>query len=77
MSELGTTSIREGSAALECLIQEAQAGDVVRNEAETRFQIINRFIVECLGWPRELVRLERGYNRTYSDDELGTPRCAR
>ena len=76
MSELGTTSIGEGSAALECLIQEVQASNVDWNEAETKFQIINRFIVECLGWPRELVRLERGHNRTYSDYELGAPRCA-
>ena len=76
MSELGTTSIGEGSAALECLIQEVQASNVDWNEAETKFQIINRFIVECLGWPRELIRLERGHNRTYSDYELGAPRCA-
>ena len=76
MTELGTTTIVDGETALERLIHEIQTSNLDWNEAETRFQIIDRIIVDCLGWPRESVRLEAAYNRTYSDYELGTPRCA-
>lgn len=76
MTEVGTTTIAEGKAALENLIDEIQTNKLDWNEAETRFQIIDRIIVECLGWPRESVRLEQAHNRTYSDYELGLPRRA-
>ena len=76
MTEVGTTTIATGKAALERLIHEIQASNLDWNEAETRFQIINRIIEDCLGWPRESIHLERAFNQTYSDYELGTPRCA-
>lgn len=43
------------------------------NEADTRHQIIDRLIHECLGWSRSEVRLERQMEGDYSDYELGTP----
>ena len=47
------------------------------NEAETRFQIIDRIIIDCLGWQRSLVRLEQSdSDRGYADYELGLPRRA-
>ena len=76
MTELGTTTIAEGIATLERLIHDIQASNLAWNEAETRFQIIDRIIVDCLGWPRGSLRLEQAHNRTYSDYELGAPRCA-
>ena len=76
MTELGTTTIAEGKEALERLINDIRTNNLDWNEAETRFQIIDRIIVECLGWPRESLRLEPAHNRTYCDYELGIPRCA-
>lgn len=77
MTTHGTTTIAEGSAALELLIEDIAESGLNWNEAETRFQIIDRIIVDCLGWPRSTVRPEQSdKSRTYSDYELGRPRCA-
>ena len=77
MTQLGTTSIAEGKRALESLVKEVTELKLDWNEAETRFQIIDRIIVDCLGWPLESVRLEQSQKgRAYSDYELGNPRCA-
>lgn len=76
MTELGTTTIAEGRQAVTCLVEEIKASDLDWNEAETRFQIIDRVIVDCLGWPRDLLRLENSHEgRSYADYELGDPRC--
>ena len=77
MTITGTTTIAEGSEALVRLLKDIAESELDWNEAETRFQIIDRIIVECLGWPRESLRLEQGQeNRAYCDYELGEPRCA-
>jgi hypothetical protein len=76
MRALGTTTIAEGKDALARLIHDIGQHRLDWNEAETRFQIIDRIIVECLGWPRELVRLEQAQGRAYADYELGHPRRA-
>jgi hypothetical protein len=44
-----------------------------RNEATTRFQLIDSMLTECLGWPRDYIETERYYNGDYSDYELGIP----
>ncbi len=75
MIELGTTTITDGQKALKHLINDIDKSKLDWNEAETRFQIIDRIIVECLGWPRESIRLEQAHERTYDDYELGEPRC--
>jgi predicted type IV restriction endonuclease len=77
MENVGTTTIAEGKDALERLLEDIATHHLDWNEAETRFQIIDRIIVECLGWPREVVRLEQQIEgRLYSDYELGIPRHA-
>ena len=69
--------IAEGSAALESLIGEFVEKGLDWSGAEIRFQIIDRIIVDCLGWPRSTVRPEQSdKSRTYSDYELGRPCCA-
>lgn len=74
MRDIGTTSIAEGQKALAELIDEINQNGLDWNEAETRFHIIDRIIVNCLGWPREEIRLEQPQGRSYSDYELGLPR---
>jgi GTPase SAR1 family protein len=76
MRNLGATTIADGKDALARLIHDIGQHRLDWNEAETRFQIIDRIIVECLGWPRELVRLEQAQGRAYADYELGQPRRA-
>ncbi len=55
----GTTTIAEGCAALESPIEEIVENGLDWSEAETGFQIIDRIIVDCLGWPRSTVRPEQ------------------
>ena len=77
MTEIGTTTISDGNDAVARLLKNIAASELDWNEAETRFQIIDRIIVDCLGWPRASLRLEQGHEgRAYSDYELGEPRCA-
>lgn len=45
-----------------------------QNEAEVRFQYIDQLLVDCLGWERNLVRVERYENGDFTDYELGDPR---
>ena len=76
MTEVGTTTIADGQDALNRLIEDIDRNNLNWNESETRFQIIDRIIVDCLGWPRNLLRLEQPQNcQGYSDYELGIPRC--
>ena len=75
MTEVGTTTIADGLSALECLIGEIASNNLNWNESETRFQIIDRVIVDCLGWPRNSLRLEQPQDcQGYTDYELGIPR---
>lgn len=76
MKNVGNTTIAEGMEALNRLIDDVDKNQLDWNEAETRFHIIDRIIVECLGWPREVIQLEKSQGgRAYSDYELGRPRC--
>ena len=77
MIDLGTTTIASGQDAVKILLKDISESPLDWNEAETRFQIIDRIIVDCLGWPRGSLRLEQGeQGRAYTDYELGHPRCA-
>ncbi len=58
---------------LQALVNNFRALDCL-NEAETRFQFIDQFLVDCLGWDRNLVRVERYENGDFTDYELGDPR---
>jgi GTPase SAR1 family protein len=70
----GTTTIASGAKALDALIAHIETNNLDWNEAETRFQIIDRFFKDCLGWPIELIRLEQSQGRSYTDYEFGQPR---
>jgi hypothetical protein len=67
-------TLDEGLVRLQSLVSEIRQKTAELNEAETRFQFIDRFLVECLGWPRQVIKLEVSHNGTYSDYELGVPR---
>ena len=45
-----------------------------RNEADTRFQLVDRLFFDCLGWDKEDVKLEESYNREYTDYAFSAPR---
>ncbi|MEG4816361.1 hypothetical protein [Microcoleus sp. K5-D4] len=45
-----------------------------RNEATTRFQIIDRLFFECLGWSKDDVVMEEYHNREYADYTFNAPR---
>jgi hypothetical protein len=44
-----------------------------RNEATTRFLLIDRLLEKCLGWSLDQFELERAQNGEYTDYELGHP----
>lgn len=66
--ELGT-----GEAALRKLISEVGMEPTGLNEADTRFQLIDRLLVECLGCPRTAIKCEKHLNGEYTDYEIGSP----
>ncbi|PZO14849.1 MAG: hypothetical protein DCF25_14325 [Leptolyngbya foveolarum] len=45
-----------------------------RNEADTRFQVIDRLFFECLGWSKDDVVMEEHYNGEYTDYSFNAPR---
>lgn len=63
---------------LENLIVEERAKQVSpdRNEAETRFHIIDYIIEHCLDWSRSEIEVERHERGKFTDYELGSPRIA-
>lgn len=44
-----------------------------RNESTTRLQLIDKLLLDCLGWEREYIESERYNHGEYTDYELGTP----
>lgn len=50
-----------------------QNGKLDKNEANTRFHVIDIIIQGVLGWERSSFNLETAQNRNYSDYELGAP----
>ena len=63
-----------GKAAMLAIQKEfSGSNDKTKNEAETRFQIIDRILSEGLGWPRGQIHVEPHLNGQYSDYELGHP----
>ena len=45
-----------------------------RNEATTRFQIIDSLFFECLGWSKDDVVMEESHNGEYADYSFNAPR---
>lgn len=67
------STYEEGVAALERLIEwvAANPSERGRNEASTRFHLIDQVVSAVLGWAPEDVRVERHLDRTFTDYELG------
>lgn len=72
MDVITAAELSDGAKALQVLISE-QTGAFDRNEAETRFHVIDYLIQGVLGWSRTEFRLENAKGRTFTDYELGTP----
>jgi predicted type IV restriction endonuclease len=70
----GTVSLDKGKRALDRLLARLSQRSIDWNEAETRFQFIDPFLTNCLGWPKSLIHVERASGREYTDYELGEPR---
>lgn len=66
--EAALTALSELRAA-----EAARAPEVFRNEAQTRFDLIDRLITECLGWTRDEVFVESSLGGQFTDYELGRP----
>jgi hypothetical protein len=63
-----------GRAELDALAEWwADQGQLTRNEATTRFHLIDTLLTSVLHWPKEAVRLEDSLDRTYADYALGNP----
>ena len=67
------TDLAVGTNALAQLLYELRAQSIDLNEADTRHQILDRIVHECLGWDHAHTRVERRLNDEYSDYELGDP----
>jgi predicted type IV restriction endonuclease len=70
------TELAEGHTNLGALLIEIAATEHDWNEANARFQIIDRLLETCFGWPRKDIKLETPQGREYSDYELGSPPVA-
>ena len=53
---------------------DSERGD--RNEAQTRFDIIDKVLFDCLDWSREETKVERSFDGKYTDYELGRKKLA-
>src|SRR5262245_52340503 len=69
-----STRYEDGKTALDELIawyEDQQDAD--RNEATTRFHLIDVILKDVLGWPREEVATEEPFGPEYVDYALGRP----
>ncbi len=71
---MNNCTLAEGKKAIERLV----AGNIntiySKNEAETRFHIIDELIVNCFCWNKEVVVVEGYKDNSYTDYELGDPK---
>ncbi len=67
-------NLASGKIRLKKIIQENADIDKIRNEAETRFHVIDEILTNCFYWEKEQTHVEVSHNRKYSDYELGIPR---
>lgn len=72
MDIITATELADGLKTLQKLIDE-QTGVQDRNEAETRFHLIDCILQGVLGWNRNDFNLETAQGRAYTDYEFGTP----
>lgn len=64
--------LSDAKASLTELLRE-QSGALDRNEADTRFHLVDVLVQGVLGWARDVIRCETAQGRAYTDYELGTP----
>lgn len=57
----------KGLENFEKLLNDISVKNTDKNEAETRFKIIDRIFKECLGWGLADISVEENYNGTYTD----------
>ncbi len=74
IEKFSKTTFSEGKESLQYLIDTYHDSDGSRNEAETRFQIIDDLLEKCFGWPKNLTHVEVHDARSYTDYEIGNPR---
>ncbi|MDT3443921.1 hypothetical protein [Pseudofrankia sp. BMG5.37] len=66
------SDFERGRAAIEALA-EAVSSEIDLNESTTRLRIIDRLILDCLGWQPEDVNCEEHQQGDYLDYVLGSP----
>jgi predicted type IV restriction endonuclease len=68
-------SLQEGQKNLRQIIKDLGKAPLDWNEANTRFHIIDRILVECLGWTKDVdkFRLEEHLDGEYRDYAIGFP----
>lgn len=73
---LNDRSLERGLSQLDKLIAWAaeHQPEIERNEAATRFDLIDRLLLDVLAWPRDQVRPEEHSRSGYADYVLGRPR---
>src|SRR5580693_9389769 len=71
-------SLEEGRRNLTKIRKEIGNEHINWNEANTRFHIIDRLLIECLGWEKapERFKLEERYDGDFMDYVLGSPALA-
>lgn len=67
-------NLAEGKKHLKEIITKNNNKEKIRNEAETRFHVIDEIIQKCLCWDKDLIHIEVSHEQKYTDYELGTPR---
>lgn len=68
--ESGRDALRRLISTESASVQETQFS---RNEASTRFHIINGLLEDVLQWPKSAIKVEHHDESGYSDYELGVP----
>ena len=68
-------SLSDGQRNLRTILKEFGDKDIDWNEANTRIHMIDRILVECLGWPKEpdKFKVEVHTDGDFQDYVLGSP----
>jgi len=71
---MSAEDFERGRAELDALADWwAQNGEHTRNEATTRFHLIDTLLNAVLRWPKDAIKLEDELSRSYADYALGAP----
>jgi predicted type IV restriction endonuclease len=67
-------AFEEGHRNIEALQEFYKGQKLIRNEATTRIQLIDRLFFECLGWTRDDMYSEESQDGDYADYTFLAPR---